>query len=158
MKGKLLRFLAAALLLAAFLFMTRLGEIFRERTTKNWLAFKLGRQLTYEQRRRSHLDDTFRALLEIKERTPPDAVILFPPRALLREGDVIPLAATASAAYSFIYPRVPVHWGDDAPYKDRVTHVFVHEHWPLAEFWPHVPRTETNRFGVIPWPGDREIP
>ena len=96
---------------------------------------------------------------EINKRTPPDAVILFPPKELFcKDIDYIPVGGMTSSAYSFIYPRIPVHYGDGAPYRERVTHVLNYDHWALENFWPEMPRTEENRYGVLPWPGDVEIP
>ncbi|MEZ4655354.1 MAG: hypothetical protein R3E12_17625 [Candidatus Eisenbacteria bacterium] len=42
---------------------------------------------------------------------------------------MIPLLASPSSAYSFLYPRVPVHFGDDSPRKDDLTYVLVWKGW-----------------------------
>jgi len=142
-----------------FLFGTRPGAALRNITLRSWVAQKTGRELTLEQRRGLLMDQSYFLLLEINKRTPENAVILLPPRELLRSGkEQIPLAASASATYTFIYPRVPVHYGEKAPYRDRVTHVLNYDHWALVTFWPNIPLTEENRFGILPWPGGRSIP
>lgn len=159
MGARLLRLGVSVAVLAAFLFGTYWGEVLRDISWRSWIAFKTGRQFSIEKRMELLLDSTYPVLLEINRRTPPDAVILFPPKELFRkEVDFIPVAGMASSAYSFIYPRVPVHYGDNAPYRDRVTHVLNYEHWALKMFWPDVERTESNRYGVVRWPGGVEIP
>jgi hypothetical protein len=154
-----MRFGLALAVLLAFLYATHWGETLRDMSWRSWVAYKTGRQLSLERRRALLLDDTYPVLLEVNKRTPPDAVILFPPKELFRKNrDFIPLTAMASSTYSFIYPRVPVHYGDGAPYRDRVTHVLNYNHWALRQFWPDVQRTDANRYGVLPWRGEAEIP
>lgn len=159
MGARLMRFALALAALLAFLHGTHWGETLQDMAWRSWVAYTTGREFDLETRRALLLDDTYPVLAAINKRTPPDAVILFPPKELFRkERSVIPVSAMASSAYNFIYPRVPVHYGDGAPYRDRVTHVLNYDHWALKTFWPDVKRTEANRYQILPWPGGAEIP
>ncbi|MEZ4649314.1 MAG: hypothetical protein R3E97_11150 [Candidatus Eisenbacteria bacterium] len=108
------------------------------------LDFEYRRQLTYDQ--------TYGILKFIAEQTPEDAVILFPPRQFIIDevGKGIPLLASPSSSYSFIYPRIPVHYGDDSPHKDDLTHLLVWNHWALDKIG--VEPTEQNRVAIFEWP------
>jgi hypothetical protein len=57
-----------------------------------------------------------------------------------------------------IYPRIPVHWGDPSPYKDRLTHILIWKHWGLSLVSPGEPRTDENRIEVRPLPPFRKAP
>jgi len=157
---RLMRFAAALVVLAVFVFGTHLGYIFRDMTRSSWVALRTGPGLTFEQRRGLLLDQSYAILVDINRRTPPDAVILFPPKARFQGDDVsfTPVASTASSAYNYIYPRIPVLYGVGAPNRDRITYVVNYDHWAYETFWPDVPRTPENRFGIVPWPGGIEVP
>jgi hypothetical protein len=155
---------SAALLLALTLFcaFTRWGGSYVTFAAKSWGAWENGRRLPLARRELVIYDKTFPVLLHIDEVTPPDAVVLMPPRQFVidrfnRKGE-IPLLASPSSAYNFIYPRVPVHYGDPSPWKDRITHVLIWEHWGLDLVAPGEPPTEENRFGLVPWPSGRKAP
>ena len=102
-------------------------------------------------------DETYPVLVYLRENTPPDAVILLPPEKLIDEktpGD-IPLLASPSSVYNFIYPRVPVHWGDPSPWKDRVNYVLVWKQWG-RDLVPEAP-ADTSEIALYPWPPGRRL-
>lgn len=159
MRDRILSSLTAVLILGAFLFGTHWGHVVRDMVYRSRVAFATGRQLTFERRQQLLLDPTFAILVEVVRETPPDAVVLFPPRQVIQgELGFIPVAATASSAYSFIYPRIPVFYGTSAPNRDRVTHAVNYDHWVYKTFVPKAPRTEQNRHGIVRWPGGVDIP
>jgi len=129
-------------------------------TQKVWAG---GSVLTAADRRFRFYDETYPVLLFIREHTPPDAVVLLPPRSFIKETvarrrpegeDLTPLLAMASSAYSFIYPRVPVHWEEDAPLQDAIDWLLVWEHWGLDRIDPNLPRTDENRVRLFSAPAD----
>jgi hypothetical protein len=155
---------SAVLLLALALFcaVTRWGESYVTFAAKSWGAWVSGRQLPLARRALVIYDKTYPVLLYLDEVAPPDAVILFPPRQFVidqlnRKGE-IPLLASPSSAYNFIYPRVPVHYGDPSPWKERITHVLIWEHWGLDLVAPGEKPTEENRVRLVPWPSGRKAP
>lgn len=159
MRDRILSSLAAVFVLAVFLFGTHWGHVARKMVYRSRVAHSAGRQLTFEQRQRLLLDPSFIILMDVVRETPLDAVVLFPPRKVIQgELDYIPVAATASAAYSFIYPRIPVFYGTGAPNRDRVTHAVNYDHWVQKTFVPDAPRTDENRHGIFRWPGGVDIP
>jgi hypothetical protein len=149
-------------LLTLFCAGTRWGRSYVELAAKSVDAWRNGRQLPLERREVAIYDGTYPVLLYLREVTPPDAVILMPPRQFVidryRRGTEIPLLASPSSAYNFIHPRVPVHWGDPSPEKDRLTHVLVWEHWGLDLIDPGAAPTEENRVAIHPWPAGRRAP
>jgi len=138
--------IVALILLALFCVGTRWGRSYLEFAGKSWGAGKAGRRLSLERRQSVIYDQTYPVLLYVREMTPPDAVILMPPRQFVidhfnRRAE-IPLLASPSSAYNFIYPRVPVHLGDPSPEKARITHILVWEHWGLDRVDPGAIPTE----------------
>jgi hypothetical protein len=149
----------SSLLLAGFLVLfcstTRWGRTYPTFARKTWILLETGNSLSAENRRIQSYDETYPVLLYIRDTTPEDAVILFPPGKYIDQrtpGD-IPLLASATSAYSFIYPRVPVMWGDASPCRNRINFILVWDHWGLDLVQPGAVRTEENRIAVLPWPG-----
>lgn len=134
-----------------------LGESYRTLVGKAYLSVKNG----FRERLPTQLfyDETYLVLQYIVDQTPEDAVILLPPRQFIidhyHDGS-IPLLASPSTAFSFIHPRVPVHFGDDSPRKDDITHLLVWEHWALDRLG-ETP-DETNRVGIYEWPHGQKAP
>ena len=149
-------------LVGVFCATTHWGRNYPIFARKSWITWSEGRALPLEQRRQMLYDQTYPVLVYMRDNTPPDAVILLPPQTFIEEkladparpGDV-PLLASPSSVYNFIYPRVPVHWGDPSPYKNRVTWVLVWEHWGLDLVDPGAPRTADNEIALYPWPQGR---
>jgi hypothetical protein len=142
-------------LVILFCLTTRWGGRYVDLAVRSYHAVRIASARTVEQRRLDLLDATYPLLLYLREFTPPDAVILFPPRFFIVDhfgGDYSRLITSATSAYSVIYPRVPVHAGDDTPLKASPTHVFVWEHWGLELGQPGAQPTAENRYGVFPLP------
>jgi len=140
------------LLLVLFVTGTRWGRGFTTIAGRTWIVWSHGSQMPFEARSAAAYEPTYMTLLFIRDSTPPDAVILLPPSGYIIEtsGRDVALLASPSSAYSFIYPRVPVHWGDDkAPMADDVTHVLVWEHWGLNLIDPDAALTEDNRIAIF---------
>lgn len=154
--------LLALLLLVLFCVGTRWGGSYLNFARRSWGAAQSGPRLPLARRQAAIYDATYPVLLYLREATPPDAVILMPPRQVVidrfNRPAEIPLLASPSSAYNFIYPRVPVHYGDPSPVKDRLTHILVWEHWGLERIDPGATPTEENRVRVYPWPAGQEAP
>jgi hypothetical protein len=151
---------SAALLFLVLCFcgLTKWGRTYPTFAHKTWVTWSAGHRLTAEERRLQGYDDTYPVLLYVRENTPPDAVILLPPGRLLGATESeSPLLASPSSAYTFLYPRVPVHWGDPSPYRDRIDHILVWNHWGLDLVDPGAAKTEENRIMVCPWPEGRKV-
>jgi hypothetical protein len=143
--------------LAAILFGTVMGRSYTTLMGKAYLSLTHG---LWEERP-AHLfyDETYSVLRYIADSVPESSVVLLPPRQFIIDeiGDgSIPLLASPSSAYSFMYPRVPVHFGDDSPRKDDLTHVLVWRHWGL-ENMGLVPDA-TNETGLHEWPRGQKAP
>lgn len=154
--------LLALLLLALFCLGTSWGRSYLNFASRSWGALQSAPRLPLARRQSAIYDATYPVLLYLREVTPPDAVILMPPRQFVidrfnRKGE-IPLLASPSSAYNFIYPRVPVHHGDPSPAKNRLTHVLVWEHWGLDRVDSTAVPTAENRVRIYPWPAGREAP
>jgi hypothetical protein len=129
---------------------TELGKTYPTFVSKAVRAWRVGRSLTAEQRQLSLHHDTYQVLLYVRSCTPSDAVILLPPREyIIQKTGQICLLASPSSAYSFLHPRIPVHYGEASPYADRVTHLLVWEHWGLDRLSPARTPTEANRIALI---------
>lgn len=147
-------------ILVLFAIVTRWGATYPRLADRTWRALDSGLKVSAEARRRAVLDETYPFLLYVREMTPPDAVILLPPREFILQrtkGDFIPLLASPSSAYSFLYPRVPVHERDDSPRRGDVDYILVWEHWGLEWVDPSAPRDEAHRYQLYPWPAGREV-
>ncbi len=121
------------------------------------ILFRSAPSMTAEQRRMASYDETYPVLRFLRESTPSEAVILLPPEKFIDEntpGD-IPLLASPSSVYNFIYPRVPVHWGDPSPWRERVTHLLVWKHWGLDLVAPGEAPGPENEIALRPWPPGR---
>ena len=130
-------------------YLTLVGNAFL--SVKNGLHERLPTQLFY--------DETYMVLRYVVDQTPEDAVILLPPRQFIIDhyaDGSIPLLASPSTAYSFLYPRVPVHFGDESPRKDDLTHILVWEHWALDRLG--MTPDESNRIGIYEWPEGQKAP
>jgi len=158
------RFLHSGLLLALlvlFCLTTQWGSgyvVFIEKTWKIWRAVT---PLPLVQRWALRYDETFQWLLLLRDKTPDESVILLPPRDYFLEktGGNIPLLGSPSSAYSQIYPRVPVHWGDTSSRKDDLTHLLVWEYWSLNQVDSQVTTgSESDQFGLYRWPSGRSAP
>ena len=152
------------LLLGLFCATTHWGRNYPLFAQRTWIVWSSGRALPVERRREMTYDSTYPVLMYIKESTPPDAVILLPPQTFITgqvSGDPnsgeIPLLASPSSVYNFIYPRVPVHWGDPSPWKDRINYVLVWHHWGLDLVDPHAAPTEDNDIAIYPWPAGKRL-
>jgi hypothetical protein len=136
---------------------TRVGYSYLTLVGKAYQSAKNG----FQERLPTHLfyDETYMVLRYIVDQTPEDAVILLPPRQFIidkyHDGS-IPLLASPSTAYSFIHPRVPVHFGDVSPRKDDITHLLVWEHWALDRMG--LTPDESNGIGVYEWPEGQKAP
>ncbi|MCA9726805.1 MAG: hypothetical protein KC729_03915 [Candidatus Eisenbacteria bacterium] len=111
--------------------------------------------------RPAHLfyDETYWVLRYIVDNTPPDAVVLLPPRQFIIDrfdDGMIPLLASPSSAYSFLYPRVPVHFGDDSPRKDDLTYVLVWKGWGRENLG--LPPGNGDDVELYPWPQGARAP
>jgi hypothetical protein len=131
---------------------TRWGGNYVTFARKSWATMKILRQVPGESRWMQVYDETYPVLLYIRDNCPPESMILLPPRQYFvdHSGGAIPLLGSPSSAYGFIYPRVPVHAGEEAPYRDRITHLLVWEHWGLDWVDPGARPTESNRIGLYP--------
>jgi hypothetical protein len=160
--ASLWRSIALLLILALFCAVTRWGRSYVAFAVKSWGAWQSGHQLPLARREMVIYDKTFPVLLYLDQAAPADAVILMPPRQFVidryNRKNEIPLLASPSSAYNFIYPRVPVHYGDPSPCKDRLTHILIWEHWGLDIVAPGTPETEENRVELLPWPAGRKAP
>ncbi|MCA9757351.1 MAG: hypothetical protein KDA27_16225 [Candidatus Eisenbacteria bacterium] len=140
------------IVLAIFCGTTMCGRTFVD-FQRSWIqTARSARTLDFEYRRQLTYDQTYSVLKFIVDQTPEDAVILFPPRQFIIDevGSGIPLLASPSSAYSFIYPRIPVHFGDDSPRKDDLTHLLVWNHWALDRIG--LQPTEDNQVAIYEWP------
>lgn len=139
------------LLLVLFVTGTRWGGGFTTFAQRTWIVWSHGRGLSYEARCAAAYEPTFMTLLFLRDNTPPDAVVLLPPSEFVigKSGRDVALLASPSSTYNFIYPRVPVHWGDDrAPMVDEVSHLLVWEHWGLHLVEPDAALTVDNRITI----------
>ncbi len=150
----------ALLLLLLFFLGTRWGESYVNLASKTWHAWRNGVRVAPERRRLAVYDATYPVLLYARELSPPDATILLPPRQYVIDHSQgrIPILASPSSAYSFLYPRVPVHFGDPSPWKTHLTHVLIWEHWGLDLLGSGPAPGEENRYGLRPWPAGRGVP
>ncbi|MBM3316772.1 MAG: hypothetical protein FJY75_02865 [Candidatus Eisenbacteria bacterium] len=155
----------ASLLLVALLILfcagTRWGRTYPRFAGRSWHALDSGLRVSAEARRRGVLDQTYPFLLYLREMTPPGAVILLPPREFIiagTGGGFIPLLASPSSAYSFIYPRIPVHFGDRSPHGERIDYILVWDHWGLEWVDPEAPRDEVHRYRLYRWPQGEGAP
>ena len=146
-------------LLVAFCGVTRWGRTYPRFASGSWRAMQMARGMSTEARFVALYDDTFPLLLYLREYLPPDAKVLLPPVDFIRRkhGGDIPLFASPTSTYSFIYPRVPVHFGKPSPFKDGITHVLVWEHWGLEYVAPNDRPTEANRVLLTEWPADARV-
>jgi len=158
----LLGSLVLLLLLAAFCAATESGRSWVALSVKTWNAWVTGRRLSLADRRLAVYDKTYPMLLWLRDAAPQDAVLLLPPRQFLIEQldgkDQIPLLASPSSAYSFLYPRVPVHFGDASPWKERLTHVLVWDPWGLDLIAPEERPAGDARIKLCHWPAGRPAP
>ena len=158
---------ASAILLALvvlFCALTQWGRNYPVFAKKSWIVWSTGRSLPLAQRREMAYDETYPVLMYIKENSPEDAVILLPPETYITgqvTGDPnlgnIPLMASPSSVYNFIYPRVPVHWGDPSPWKDRINYILVWHHWGLDLVDPTAAPDADNDIELVPWPAGKRI-
>ncbi len=147
------------IVLVAFCSVTRWGRTYPRFASGSWKALQMSRGMSTEERFLALYDDTFPLLLYLCEYLPPDAKVLVPPIDFIRtkHGGDIPLFASPTSTYSFIYPRVPVHYGRPSPFKDQITHVLVWEHWGLEYVAPGEPPTEANRILLADWPAGMRV-
>jgi hypothetical protein len=153
---------ASAILIAVlivFCAFTRWGGTYPRFASGSWGAVRLSRGMSIEARRLALYDDTFPLLLYLREYLPEDAKVLLPPIDFIRRmhGGDIPLFAGAASTYSFIYPRVPVHYGRPSPFMKQLTHLLVWEHWGLEYVAPGEPQTEGNRIMLYDWPEGLQV-
>ena len=146
---------AFLVILIPILALTNLGATyprFAKTTIRTW---QQGCRMTFEQRQRAIYHETFQVLMYMRECTPPDAVILLPPRDFIiaKTGEIC-LLASPSSCYSFIHPRVPVHYGDPVPCRDQITHMLVWEHWGLDRLNPPQTPTAQNRIDLVALSGE----
>jgi len=161
-RSPILGSLVLVALLVLFCIGTVWGRSYLNFASRSWGAWKAGRLLSLERRQSVIYDPTYPVLLYLREVTPPDAVILMPPRQYVidrynRKGE-IPLLGSPSSVYNFIYPRVPVHYGDPSPEKDRLTHVLIWEHWGLDRVDSAAAPSLENAVKLYPWPAGRKAP
>lgn len=151
------------LLFAAFCLTPNWGRILPEAWRQTGQILHEGAVMTAAERRALFYDETYPVLWYLRENTPAEAVILLPPSKFMKEQvmsrrpageDLTPLLGLASSAYSFLYPRVPVHFGEPAPLQDRATHLLVWDHWGLDRIDAAQPRTEENRIWLVELAGD----
>jgi hypothetical protein len=142
---------------AAFCAFTQWGRTYVDFAVKTWRTVKLVQKMPMQRRWFLRYDETYPVLLYIRDKTPPGSVILMPPRQFIVDAfhGEIPLLASDGSAYSFIYPRIPVHYGDDSPSKDKATQLLVWNHWGLDQIAPGTPHTEENRIAL--YPIEREV-
>ncbi len=147
------------ILLVAFCGTTRWGRTYPKFASGSWKALQMSRGMSTEDRFLAIYDDTFPLLLYLREYLPPDAKVLVPPIDFIRtqHGGDIPLFASPTSTYSFIYPRVPVHYGRPSPFMNEITHVFVWEHWGLEYVSPGARPTEGNRILLEDWPAGMRV-
>jgi len=160
--GPMLHSLGLLLLLTLFCLATHWGSSWVTLAGKTWGVWMSGHQLSYADRQLAIYDRSYPALVHLRDATPPDAVILLPPRQYVIDryantGE-IPLLASPSSVYSFIYPRVPVHFGDPSPYKDRLTHILVWGSWGLDLIGMREQEVADDRMSLHPWPAGRSAP
>jgi hypothetical protein len=150
------RLWSGALVLALVLFCaaTRWGRTYPRLVHRTGVVLSTGLGLTAEERRVAVYDETYPVLLYIRDNTPPDAVVCLPPRRTILDRTEMeaPILASASSAYNVLHPRVPVHWGDPSPLKDRMDYLLVWEHWGLDMVDPDAPRDEESRVRLYPLP------
>lgn len=147
------------LVLAVFCAGTRWGRTYPTFVKRTSILLRSAPSLAPESRRVQLYDSTYPVILYLRDNTPEDAVILLPPGTFVDErtpGD-IPLLASDTSVYSFIYPRIPVHWGEPSPSKDRIDHILVWEHWGLELASPGEPRSAENRVQLYPWPAGEKL-
>lgn len=146
------------LLFAAFCLTPNWGRILPEAWRQTGQILHDGTEMTAAERRALFYDETYPVLWYLRENTPADAVILLPPSRFMKEQvmsrrppgeDLTPLLGLASSAYSFLYPRVPVNFGEPARLQDRATHLLVWDHWGLDRIDASQPRTEENRIWLV---------
>ncbi len=157
--GPLLASLVLLLILTAFCAFTRWGGTYPRFASGSWGAWRLSRGMSADARRLALYDDTYPLLLYLRDYLPEDARVLLPPIDFIRSryGREIPLFASATSTYSFIYPRVPVHHGRPSPFMHDITHLLVWEHWGLDYVASGEPRTEGNRIMIYEWPQGLEV-
>lgn len=143
-------------LVVAFCGVSRWGRTYPRFASGSWQALQLARAMSSEERFLALYDDTLPLLLYLREYLPPDARVLVPPVEFIRSkhGGDIPLFASPTSTYSFIYPSVPVHHGKPSPFMNELTHLLVWEHWGLEYVAPNDPHTEGNRVLLVDWPAD----
>lgn len=132
---------------------TDLGKTLTTFVSKALGAWNAGRAMTLEQRKLSLYHETYQVLLYARGCSPPDAVILLPPRDfVIQKAGHICLLASPSSSYSFLYPRIPIHYGDHAPRENEITHLLVWEHWGLDYVQPRQTPNEGNRVALFELP------
>ncbi len=141
-------------ILIPVLALTNLGATYPRFASTAIRTWQKGRKMTFEQRQQAIYHETFQVLRYVHEVTPPDAVILLPPRDFIvaKTGEIC-LLASPSSCYSFIHPRVPIHFGDPEPRRGQITHMLVWEHWGLDRLNPPQRPTPQNRIDIIPLAG-----
>jgi hypothetical protein len=139
--------------------LTHWGRTYPTLARRSLVVLRSALSLSPEERRLQLYDQTYPFILYLRDNTPEDAVILLPPTRFIDQATPgeIPLLASPSSVYNFIYPRVPVHWGDPSPWKDRINYLLVWNHWGLDLVEPGAPRTEENRIGLYPWPAGKRV-
>ena len=157
--------LALLALLGLFCVFTQWGRNYFVFARRSLLVWTTGRSLTLNARQSQAYDETYPVLLYLRENLPPDAVVLLPPESFIIgqvTGDPnsgnIPLLSSPSSVYNFIYPRVPVHWGDPSPWKDKVDYILVWHHWGLKAVDPQAVPGPDNDIALYPWPAGRRFP
>jgi hypothetical protein len=154
---------SSALLLgmvALFCAGTNWGRTYPTFAKKTWVAWSLGHSLTARERRMQLYDSTYPVLMYICDTTPPDAVVLLPPAKVVDAGrpGEISLLSSPSSAYNFIYPRVPVNWGDPSPWREKIDRILVYNYWGLDLVQPGAVRGAENRTRIYPWPAGKKAP
>jgi hypothetical protein len=145
-------------ILVSLLALTDLGDTYPQFADSAIRAWQRGHPMTFAHRQRAIYHETFRVLMYIRECSSPDAVILLPPREFIiaKTGEIC-LLASPSSCYNFIHPRVPIHYGDPLPRRDRVTHLLIWEHWGLDMLDPPQSPSPLNRVDLIPIPEGQTV-
>ena len=147
------------LLVTLFCTVTQWGRSYPTFARRSWLALRTALPVPREERILNLYDETYPVLLYMQEFLPPDAVVLLPPTQFVRDHvGGIPLLASPTGTYNIIYPRIPVHAGDDSPALDRVTHLLVWDHWGLDQVAPGEEPNRDNRVGLYPLTSEGTAP
>ncbi len=161
--------LASLILLAGvvvFCAATRWGRMYPKMVVSSWRVWSHGHRLAAADRRLRFYDETYPILLQLKDSIPPQSVVILPPRGFVKAQvatrrppgeDLVPLLGCASSAYGVIYPRIPVPFDDDSPWKKDATHLLAWDWWGLDLIDATIPRTEENRVRLFEAPGDAGV-